>query len=159
MSLRAAAAEGALRPGWSARIERTFRADEIIRFGEITVDYNPVHYEPRWVRHKGYRSPICHGLLVGSMLCDIGGQLGWLATGMSFRFRRPVYVGDTITCELTIEAIDERRRARGRCLFTNQQGERVLEASLEGYLPDAEERQLLGQMLAEGDPTNRRGGG
>ena len=154
--MRAAAAAGELRPGWCARVSRTFDQGEIDRFAEITADYNPVHFEPRWTAAKGYRGPICHGLLVGSMLCEIGGQLGWLASGMAFRFRRPVYVGDTVTCELTIEAIDERQRARAACLFTNQRGERVLEATVEGFLPDGEEQTLLSQMIAEGDPTNRR---
>ncbi len=29
-----------------------------------------------------------HGLLVGSMLTEIGGQLGWLATEMDFKFQK-----------------------------------------------------------------------
>lgn len=28
---------------------------------------------------------ICHGLLVGGMICEFGGQVGWLASGMDFK--------------------------------------------------------------------------
>jgi len=152
--LRRQAAEGRLAVGTTFRLTRTFSPSDVAQFGQITRDYNPVHYEPRWCASKGFARPICHGLLVGSMLCEPGGQWGWLATGMRFRFRRPVYVGDTITCTMTIVEIDERHRARGECVFTNQQGDVVLEAELEGYLPSPEEQQILSVMLSEGDPDN-----
>jgi 3-hydroxybutyryl-CoA dehydratase len=152
--LRRQAAEGRLARGTTVRVTRTFTAEDVERFGRLTRDYNPVHYEPRWCAAKGYSGLICHGLLVGSMLCEPGGQWGWLATGMSFRFRRPVYVGDTVTCELRILELDERQRARAECVFTNQRDEVVLTGELEGFLPVADEQLLLGQMIAEGDPTN-----
>jgi len=152
--LRRQAARGALAPQSTFRITRTFCQDDTESFGALTRDYNPVHYEQRWVAHKGMRAPICHGLLVGSMLCEVGGQLGWLASGMSFRFRRPVYFGDTVTCELTIRSIDARFCATADCVLTNQQGEVVVTAMLEGYLPDRDEQALLQAMMDEGDPTN-----
>jgi acyl dehydratase len=67
--------------------------EETETFGDLTRDYNPVHYDHRWVRGKGYKDLICHGLLVGSMICEFGGQVGWLATGMNFKFTRAVYPG------------------------------------------------------------------
>ncbi len=45
-------------------------------FGDITRDYNPVHYDFRWVEAKGFKGLICHGLIVGSMICEFGGQVG-----------------------------------------------------------------------------------
>lgn len=152
--LRRQAAEGQLAPGTTVRVTRTITAEEVERFGRLTRDYNPVHYEPRWCAAKGYSGLICHGLLVGSMLCEPGGQWGWLATGMSFRFRKPVYIGDTVTCEMRILELDERQRARAALVFTNQHDEVVLTGELEGFLPVADEQKLLGRMIAEGDPTN-----
>jgi acyl dehydratase len=146
---RQQAAAGALAVGTTFRLTRTFSADEVERFGALTRDWNPVHHDPRWCELKRFDGPICHGLLVGSMICEPGGQVGWLATGMSFRFRRPVYIGDTVTCELTIDEIDERGCARASCRFENQRGETVLTGTLEGFLPGAEERALLGRMLEE----------
>lgn len=147
-------AAGEVGSGAVFRFERTFSSEEIESFGRLIRDYNPVHYAPDWCAAKGLAGPVCHGMLVGSMICEPGGQLGWLADGMSFRFRRPVYPGDTITCELTLRELDERDRARAEAVFTNQHDQRVMTAELTGYLPVAAERELLATMLAKGDPTN-----
>jgi len=147
---RRSAARGELKVGTTVRFSRTFTAEDVSAFGRLTRDYNPVHDEARWCELKGYRAPICHGLLVGSMLCQPGGQWGWLATSMSFRFRRPVYIGDTVSCELRIVEMGERGWARGVCTLRNQRGEPVLEAELRGYLPEAPERALLAELGGEG---------
>jgi hypothetical protein len=51
--------------------------------------------------------------------------------------------------------MDERRRARATALYYNSDGDLVLEAELEGILPDDTERQILDAMVREGDPTNK----
>jgi 3-hydroxybutyryl-CoA dehydratase len=143
-----------LRAGDTFEISRTFSREDTVAFGTLTRDYNPVHYEPRFAQEKGFSGIVCHGLLTGSMICEVGGQIAWLATGMSFRFRRPVYPGDTIACRLIISEIDDRGRARAAADFTNQHGEQVATAELTGYLPTGSGRDILANMVAEGDPTN-----
>jgi acyl dehydratase len=113
-----------------------------------------VHFDVRFAQVKQFQGRICHGLLAASLLTEIGGQLGWLASGMQFRFKKPVYFGDTITCGLTITELDERNRATSAAVFTNQQGEIVLETSLTGIVPGMPEKRVMESMLAEGDPTN-----
>jgi acyl dehydratase len=147
-SWRRDAAEGRLEVGTTIRFSRTFAQGDVDRFGEITRDANPVHSDRRWCDLKGFGGPICHGLLIGSMVCEPGGQWGWLASGMSFRFARPVYIGDTVTCEMTIVELDERRYARAEATLTNHRGEVVLTAELKGYLPGAPERAVLADLVA-----------
>ena len=120
----------------------------------LSRDFNPVHFEPRFAEVKGFRQTVCHGLLVGGMLTEIGGQIGWLAAGMDFRFRKPVYRGDTITCRLVIETLESNGWAHAGAVFHNQDGQLVLEARLTGIVPGTEEQKVLSAMLAEGDPTN-----
>ena len=144
-----------LNPGTTFTFARTFTNSDVEVFGDITRDYNPVHYEERFTRVKGFSGLICHGLLVGSMVCELGGQVAWLASGMEFRFLSPVYIGETITCRITIEEVDERGFARAEGIFTNQDGHKVLEATLTGFIPGTREREVLAKMMAEGDPTNK----
>lgn len=155
--MRQKAIEG-LKTGDSFTYSRVFTQDETKTFGDMTRDYNPVHYEPRWTQQKGYKGLICHGLLVGSMICEFGGQVGWLATGMSFKFLRPVYFGDTITCTITITNIQDAGRAEAEACFTNLTGEQVCHARLTGRIPLDHERDLLDRMAKEGDPTNKLSG-
>jgi acyl dehydratase len=136
-------------------ITRTFSEADIIKFAGITKDYNPVHFDERFARAKRFNGRICHGLLVASMLTEIGGQIGWLASRMDFRYKKPVYVGDTITCSLTITKIDENGRAEAEAFFYNQDEVMVLTAFLAGILPGDGDKRVLKAMLAEGDPTNK----
>lgn len=135
--------------------QRAFTREETEQFGDLTHDYNPVHYDSRWTKAKGFNGQICHGLLVGSMICEFGGQIGWLASGMQFRFLKPVYFNETITCTFTITTIETSGRAEAEATFTNEVGETVCLAGLSGRVPVESERKILGQMVAEGDPTNK----
>jgi acyl dehydratase len=154
--IRRKAIEG-LRPGDTFTVRRTFTEELVHAFGALSRDYNPVHYDRRFASAKGFAGLICHGLLVGSLITEIGGQIGWLATGMELRFLKPVYFGDTVTCRLTLLEVDERGRARARAAFTNQDGTSVIEATLTGRLPADADRAVLAAMIAEGDPTNEVG--
>ena len=141
-----------LRAGDAFTYTRTFTRDETEQFGEMTRDYNPVHYDRRWAETKGFRGLICHGLPVGSMICDFGGQVGWLATGMQFKFIKPVYFGDTVICTITLEKIEDSGRAEAQAVFTNDSGDTIGLASLTGRLPLEDERQLLHAIAHSENP-------
>ncbi len=144
-----------LKTGDSFTITRTFTEADMIAFAGITRDYNPVHFDDRFSAVKNFKGRICHGLLVAGMLTEIGGQIGWLASVMNFRFKKPVYFGDTVTCKLTITEIDVKNRARAFAKYQNEAGVVVLEADLEGIVPAAAEQEVLAAMVREGDPTNK----
>lgn len=152
-TLRQRAAAG-LRQGEHFSITRTFSYQETEEFGRLTRDYNPVHYDHGFAAGKGFSGLILHGLLTAAMVCEIGGQVAWLASGMSFRFQKPVLPGDTITLDMTIAALDEEGRARARGRYTNQHGTCVMECEIFGRLPGPWERERLREMMAEGDHTN-----
>ena len=152
-NIRQRAAEG-LRIGDQFTITRRFTADEILFFASISRDYNPVHCDSDYAQLRGMRAPIAHGLLTASLITEIGGQIGWLAMTMTFRFKRPVYADETLTCAWVIREIDEKGRAKADVSVINGDGITVLEAETTGILPGESERQRLLEMLAEGDPTN-----
>lgn len=136
-----------LKTGDTFVVTRTFTEKDVDAFAAITRDHNPIHSCRPFVALKGFDARICHGLLVGGMITQVGGQMGWLASGMNFRFKKPVYLNDTITCRFTLTRVDEKHRAEAVAIFTNQDGEIVLEANLFGVLPNAAERRVLGTLL------------
>ncbi len=137
-----------LNAGDTFTLTRRFTEKDVDAFTEVTRDHNPIHSSKRFVELKGFNDRICHGLLVGGMITEVGGQMGWLASGMNFRFIKPVYFNDTITCRCTLTVVDEKNRAEAEAVFTNQRHEIVLEASLFGVLPNAMERKVLQDLLA-----------
>lgn len=150
---RERAAEG-LKVGDSFRTSRAFTEDDVVSFARISRDYNPVHFDARFARARHLSAPICHGLLTASLATEIGGQIGWLASAMNFRFKGPVYVGETVTCRWVITAIDQNGRAKAAVTIAKEDGVPVIEAEISGIVPGFKERSVLRQMLSEGDPTN-----
>ncbi len=128
-------------------VVRKFTKKETESFGDITRDYNPVHYDRRFAEAKKLNGLICHGLLVAGMITEIGGQIGWFASGMDFRFRKPVYFEDTITCTFTITEINEKGKAKGEAVYRNKDGTVVIEATLKGILPGSIEKQILRENI------------
>src|SRR5258708_19218130 len=100
-------------------VSRTFTEDDATAFADIGRDYNTVHFDLRFAKAKNFRGPICQGLLVASLLTEIGGQIGWLASGMNFRFKRPVYFGDTIECRFTITGLADPHRPKPNLVLKN----------------------------------------
>ena len=136
-------------------VSRTFTAEDVLQFAQNSRDYNPVHFDERFAKVKNFAGPVCQGLLVASLVTEIGGQIGWLASGMDFKFLKPVYFGETIKCDFTITEIGNGGKARAEAVFTNKDKATVLLAVLTGFIPGAEEKQVMRAMIDEGDPTNR----
>ena len=132
-----------VKAGDTFSVTRTFTEDDMHLFSGLSHDHNPIHYNEAYASAKGFDGLICHGLHVGSLVTEIGGQLSMLAAGMNFRFRRPVYFGDTVTCTLTIDEMDERGRVKCSALFVNQKDETVIEGQLFGTLPNDEEKTII----------------
>lgn len=141
--------------GDSFSIKRTFTISDINQFADISRDYNPVHFIEEFASAKNFTGPIAHGLLVAGMVTEIGGQIGWLASGMDFEFKKPVYAGDTIQCNFVITKLNPEGRGEASAILTNADGEVVLKAALYGIIPGGHEKAIMRQMVAQGDPTNR----
>jgi 3-hydroxybutyryl-CoA dehydratase len=55
---------------------------------------------------------------------------------------------------LTITDIDKKGFARAEAIITNEKGIVVVESVLKGSLPGQKEKEIIRQMLSEGDPAN-----
>lgn len=83
--------------------ERTFTTEDVRKFGEVSGDQQEIHTEP-----DKDGQLIVQGLLTATLPTKIGGDLSYLAREMKFEFLKPVYTGNTITCEVTTESVEER---------------------------------------------------
>ena len=100
----------------------------------MTGDYNPYHQDESFAAESWYGRLTIPGLLTGSMLTHIGGMLGFLATEMSFEYLAPVFVGDTISCTVTVADKDEaKRKIVASAGFVNQDDVEVLRARFAGF--------------------------
>jgi len=112
--------------------ERTFTTDDVEMFAEVSGDDQPIHSVPD---EEGRL--VVQGLLTATMPTAIGAALEVLAYHMDTRFHKPVYTGETITCETTttkVEEKDDRYDVRGENVCTNEDDEEVLTGYFEGVV-------------------------
>ncbi|WP_435178391.1 MaoC/PaaZ C-terminal domain-containing protein [Halorussus sp. AFM4] len=89
--------------GDTRTVERTFTSEDVRQFADLSGDEQPRHLEPD---EEGRL--LVHGLLTATLPTEIGADLQVLGRSMAFDFHAPVYTGETVTCEMTVESVDER---------------------------------------------------
>lgn len=110
--------------------QRTFTNEEVIQFGELTQNTALVHLE---TDSRGRL--MVQGLLTASLHIKIGADLNLIGQQTDIKFVSPVYTGDTITCRLLVERIEEVRKGKKvwcSWICTNQNNETVLMGSAIG---------------------------
>jgi acyl dehydratase len=108
---------------------RTFTAEDVAAFADVSADRQP--------RHTEADPPMVHGLLTATLPTKIGGDLEVLARSMNFEFPRPVHAGERIECTWTTEHVTERAdryEIEARAVCHNEDGKRVLVGEFEGVV-------------------------
>ncbi|MEK7700450.1 MAG: MaoC/PaaZ C-terminal domain-containing protein [candidate division NC10 bacterium] len=129
---------------------RTLTDAHFLFFAGLTGDNHPLHYDVEYAKKTRYGRPLAHGLLLASLSAVGASTLGPIIEDsivafveQTTRFRAPAFVGDTLTPEHEVVAL-ERKRSAGlltlRVALKNQRGETVLEGEhkyLIAYRPAA----------------------
>jgi len=120
--------------GAKAAFTRTLTEADVALFIGVTWDVNPLHTDDTYVGRLPFGRRIVPGLLTASLLTHLGGLWAFLGEEMHFKFLAPVYVGDTITAEAEVVAVDETRGwVRLDCRCVNRAGTEVLQAEIIGF--------------------------
>ncbi|MDX1656402.1 MAG: MaoC family dehydratase, partial [Candidatus Competibacteraceae bacterium] len=90
-----------------------------------------LHVDQEFARRTFFGQRIAHGMLSASLFSTlIGMQLpgtGAIFKSQTLEFLRPVYIGDTLTAEMEISAIDRQaEQIRLEAQIHNQRGEVVI---------------------------------
>lgn len=114
-----------LQIGQSAQQQKTITEQDVALFGEVSNDYNPLHFNEAYAKETMFKKRIAHGMLVGSLFSKLLGQdlpgEGTVYLSQSLVFKRPVFLGDTITATITLKELNtERNRALFDCECRNQ---------------------------------------
>ncbi|MBN2604287.1 MAG: MaoC family dehydratase [Bacilli bacterium] len=115
----------------SASQTKTITEHDVALFAEVTNDYNPAHFDEEYASGTIFQKRICHGMLVGSLFSKIFGMdlpgKGTIYISQTLRFRRPVFLGDTIKAVVTVKELDlEKNRVRFDCVAYNEEEEAVV---------------------------------
>lgn len=121
-----------LKVGDSASRTKTITDADVQDFARASGDYNPVHLDEAYAATTRFGKRIAHGMLTGSLISAVlGNDLpghGSIYLGQEFRFKAPVFIGDTITATVEVTAYREDKRITTlKTTCTNQDGVVVLE--------------------------------
>lgn len=115
------------------RFERTFTKEEVEMFTKVSMDEGDHHMNPDELERL-----VVQGLLTATLPTKVGGDYNVLARTMNFEFMRPVFTGDTIRCEVTIDNLEKRENNRtaisATFLCTNQKEKEVLSGNFAGVI-------------------------
>ncbi|MDP9236892.1 MAG: MaoC family dehydratase [Chloroflexota bacterium] len=126
-------ADISLKIGDKATFTRTVTDGDVVTFAQVTGDEQPLHLDDEFAGKTRFKHRIAHGMLsAGYISAVLGTKLApdYVVVYLSqqMRFRLPVSIGDTITAEAEVTAIDADKRivtVRTDCL--NQRGEAVVQ--------------------------------
>ena len=110
--------------------ERTFTPEDVRQFGEISGDQQSIHTDP-----DDEGRLVVQGLLTATLPTKIGGDLGYIASEMKYEFFKPVYTGNTITCDVTTESVeerDDRYEVMLSIVCYNEEGDDVMQGHTDG---------------------------
>ncbi|HJQ22647.1 MAG TPA: MaoC family dehydratase N-terminal domain-containing protein [Blastocatellia bacterium] len=112
--------------------QRTFTEEDIRAFTRMSGDEGVHHLE-----YDAQGRLMAQGLLTATLPTKIGGDMNFIARELCFQFLRPVYAGDTITCEVTIteHRVDESvTRQSSTFVCRNQHDKEVMTGHAHGII-------------------------
>lgn len=126
--------------GQSAAMHRTLAAKDLQTFAYVSGDVNPIHLDEDYAKSTQFKQVIAHGMWSAGLISSVlGTQLPGVGTvylGQSLSFRRPVYLGDTLTTTVTVKSKNqEKKRVILDCVVTNQDDKVVVKGEAEVMAP------------------------
>ena len=105
------------------------------KIAELSGDYNPIHFSDKAARQSGFEGVIAHALFCEGLVSRVIAQQlpgpGAIIISQSVFCKYPVYMGDVITANLTIQSIDYTKNRiviEAKCI--NNYGKTVMLISL-----------------------------
>ena len=120
--------------GDAVTFAKTITEADIVLFAGISGDTYPLHVDADYARTTRFGKRVAHGMLSASLLSTVNGLLlgtpGGLYVEQALRFRRPVFIGDTLTARTEVQTVDvEARRLHCATTVTNQRGKLVIDGT------------------------------
>lgn len=125
--------------GMEVSYSQTISDSDIKSFSGISGDKNPVHMDDDYAANSRYKKRIAHGMMSASYFSALfGTQLpgeGCIYVAQSLRFKKPVYIGDTVHAIIVVKDIDLIKRRIFFRTFCKVKNRVVIDGDAEIYVP------------------------
>lgn len=129
-----------LEVGMSASYSQTITDYDIRAFAGLSGDRNPVHLDDNYAAESRFKQRIAHGMISSSFFSALFGTKlpgeGCVYVSQELNFRRPVYIGDTVTAVVEITAIDTEKRKVYFDTYCKVKKSKVITGTAVIYMPE-----------------------
>lgn len=128
--------------GMSHETHHKITEEDIIKFADVSGDYNPLHMDEEYASKTAFGQRIAHGALTASFISAIlGNHLpgpGAIFVGLSMRFRRPVFIGSDVTVRAEVAEMNPRGNRVTLKVDCVVDGKRVISGEAQVVVPGRE---------------------
>ena len=126
--------------GQKASISKTITSEDVVLFSEISEDRNPIHLDEDYAKKSIFGKRVVHGILQAGLISAVlGNRLpgpGSIYREQNLTFKKPAFIGDTLTAEVEIIEIKERIGLLTlKTTVKNQEGTLLIEGTAKGIVP------------------------
>lgn len=128
-----------IHPGMKVSYSQTITDADIKAFAGISGDHNPVHVSDTYAEQSRFGRRIAHGLMSAGFFSALFGMRlpgpGCVYVSQSLKFKRPVYINDTVVAAVEVTKVDRERR---RVFFNTEctvGAKKVITGEAEIYIP------------------------
>jgi 3-hydroxybutyryl-CoA dehydratase len=109
---------------------RTWTEEDVLSFSKLSGDINPLHLDESYAQTTQFGRRLVHGMLVASLCSRLVGVYlpgkRCLYLGQTLLFKKPVYIGDTITVTGTVMSKSIATKILSISISMTREGEEVL---------------------------------
>jgi 3-hydroxybutyryl-CoA dehydratase len=120
--------------GDKAYLSKTISESDVYMFAGITGDFNPAHVNEEYAKNTPFKKRIAHGMLGAGLISAVLGMklpgAGTIYLGQNLSFKKPVFIGDTITAEAEVVTMTDKGKfyiCEIKTICYNQDGEVVID--------------------------------
>ncbi len=151
--------EHVIHVGQRASMRKTITEADVVLFGCVTGDQNPVHTDEIAARESRFGRRIAHGMLAAGLISAVLGMRlpgpGTVYLKQTLSFRKPIYINDTVTTTVVVASMRaDKPIATLATSVINQDGEVCVEGESLVYcdqcrINGSDPHSKLGEALAD----------
>lgn len=124
-----------------AEITHKVTEKDIVKFADVSGDYNPLHMDEEYAKQSMFKKRIAHGMLSAAYISSVLGNIlpgnGAIYLSQDLKFIKPVFIGDEIKVQVKVKDVCGKKICLETVCF-NQNMEKVTLGEAKLLMPGGE---------------------
>lgn len=128
-----------IKEGMEISSSQTITDEDIASFANASGDKNPIHVDEEYIKKSRFKKKMAHDMMSASRFSALFGtkipRAGCLYVSQNLRFKKPVYVGDTVVSTAIVTRVDLKSRKISFKIICKVRKRIVIGGEAEIYVP------------------------